>query len=73
MILVMAAVIGLIWYAWTHRNGALARSIGSAGVRYNELYGQGSPPKTPWPTSQSPIELDEQTGDDVNRNVGQSG
>jgi hypothetical protein len=48
-LLVMAAVIGLIWVAWRHRRGALARGIGSAGAAYNDHYGQGRPPQVPLP------------------------
>ena len=56
----MAAVIGigvilvvscLLWFIWRHRTGILARGVGAAGARYNELYGQGGPPQIPPPSS----------------------
>jgi hypothetical protein len=51
-LLVIAAVIGLICYAWKRRRSALARGIGAAGASYNELCGQGQPPRVPPPPEQ---------------------
>ena len=42
-------VSGLLWYVWKNRTGRLARGIGAAGTKYNELYGQGGPPQMPPP------------------------
>ena len=44
-------VICLLWYIWSHQTGALARGVGAAGARYNELYGQGQPPLIPPPAA----------------------
>lgn len=48
-VVVIAAVVGLIWYVWRHRRGVVARGVGSAGSSYNEFYGQGRPPQVPFP------------------------
>lgn len=46
-------VVGLLGYVWKHRTGTIARGIGAAGAKYNELYGQGAPPQLPPPAVHS--------------------
>lgn len=43
----LAGVGGLLRYVWRHRSGTIARGLGAAGARHNELYGQGRPPEMP--------------------------
>jgi hypothetical protein len=52
-------VVGLLWYVWRHRTGKLARGVGAAGVRYNELYGQGGPPQIVPPAAHGTLAPDE--------------
>ena len=40
-LVVMAVVVGALWYLFKNRRGAAARGIGAAGSRYNEFYGFG--------------------------------
>ncbi len=58
-IIVMTALVGLTWYVWKHKRGVLARGIGAAGARYNELTGQGTLPTITAPISQPPIRGDD--------------
>ena len=55
-------VICVLWYIWSHRTGTLARGIGAAGARYNELYGQGRPPRIPPPAAHGSADLNDGNG-----------
>ena len=52
----------LLWYIWKHRTGAMARGVGAAGARYNELYGQGRPPQIPPPAAHGSADLNDGDG-----------
>lgn len=45
IVVVLCGVAGCLWYLWRHKTGTAARGIAAAGVRYNELNGQGRPPE----------------------------
>lgn len=55
----MLGVVGLLGYVWKHRTGVMARGIGAAGAKYNELYGQGGPPQIPPPAAHRLVERDD--------------
>lgn len=58
-VLIIVAVVlligGLVWLAWAHRSGAVARGVAAAGTRYNGFFGLGAGPNAPAaPTSALP-------------------
>lgn len=64
LVAVLFCVAGALWYVWKHRTGRAARAIGAAGARYNELNGQGGPPRMLPPAvagSVDPLEFDTDT------------
>ena len=52
-------VVGVLWYVWRHRSGVLAKGVGAAGARYNELYGQGGPPRIQPPAGYGSAEFND--------------
>lgn len=62
VIAALLSVMGLLWYIWRHRTGAAARGIAAAGIRYNELSGQGRPPEMPSVASHTTAEGDVNRG-----------
>lgn len=62
MIAALLSVMGLLLYVWRHRTGAAARGIAAAGIKYNELYGQGRPPEIPSAASHTTAEGDVNRG-----------
>ncbi len=62
VIAALLSVLGLLLYAWRHRTGAAARGIAAAGLKYNELYGQGRTPEIPSAASQTTAEGDVNRG-----------
>jgi hypothetical protein len=64
-LIVVAALVGvvaLLLFVWRHQTGTAARGIAAAGIRYNEIHGQGRPPEMPSVSSQTTAEGDLKRG-----------